>query len=690
MTKGFQLPMPEKQPEQVNTSKHQLDTGKYAIIYPRVSTPEQLKNVSAEMQQDKTFVVKYGWPDNLIIMNTSDLGLSGQLRMEDRPAFNSMLRLITEGTVKTVVAARVDRLFRDRWGKEYSKFMEICYTYGVKVVTLTVNRKNIDYVYDFSKSGDVDQFRRECEAAWKYIEKHIYMMAESKAEIARKGLWFGANMPTGYIPDRREELENGEENPDYRKISPYWLHGKRVQWLFDRFMDLAGNVTALGREINRLPYLFPPFEDHIDREIVKRCQLTKILDEEGKLVGYTIKSDRGLREMLANPVYAGMWVYKGVLIKSNNHDPIVDLGKFLYAYNRLSSTNLDGTPNQEYLERCKKYQKKHQADKSALLKNCVFSKDERYRIRVRDVERKGDQADGPARPFYGFTQREFAGDHRKYMLLAEDVDSFFVMALRKNLSESDNFENFLDEEEAVKDSRNQLLTDIQEQIRAVTSLMNKIEQQIKSGSLTNEKLLKKANDEYEGLDEELTRLLTRKKEISTTKTHAQKRRTYKQFMHDAGEYWDEIVPPEEYPIMVDAFVERIVLDIVSPRFYSMEILWRDPEWGIDKLVCYRQNNPAIRWTTKEDDLLRKYYPTCSPEELLKIFSDRSPGSIKHRAVRLKIRTAKPKMWGEMFANSFSPKDYIIMEQYGLTETDLRDVAGAKLITWSNSGRTRPG
>ena len=108
------------------------------------------------------------------------------------------------------------------------------------------------------------------------------MMAEAKNELGRKGLWFGANMPTGYIPDRREEID-GEVNPDYRKIFPYWRHGEKIDWLYDKFMEQAGNVSGLRREIAMLPYLFPPFEDHIVKEIVNRCPLTKVLDENGNL-----------------------------------------------------------------------------------------------------------------------------------------------------------------------------------------------------------------------------------------------------------------------------------------------------------------------------------------------------------------------------------------------------------------------
>src|SRR5260221_7421463 len=91
--------------------KIEVPTHRPCQVYPRVSTPEQKKNKSAEMQQDKNFAILCGWVDDgkNIIMDTDDLGLSGQLKMEERPAFVKMLRRIAEGTIKTVIAAQVDR-----------------------------------------------------------------------------------------------------------------------------------------------------------------------------------------------------------------------------------------------------------------------------------------------------------------------------------------------------------------------------------------------------------------------------------------------------------------------------------------------------------------------------------------------------------------------------------------------------
>src|SRR6266566_10086895 len=126
--------------------KIDLPTTSYVQIYPRVSTPEQKKNVSAEMQIDKKFALACGWPEELIIVDDRDLGVSGQLRMEERLAFRDMLRRMhgRDGFAKigAVIVRDVARLFRNKWGDEPGKFMEICHAHNILVVTA-------DFVYDF-------------------------------------------------------------------------------------------------------------------------------------------------------------------------------------------------------------------------------------------------------------------------------------------------------------------------------------------------------------------------------------------------------------------------------------------------------------------------------------------------------------------------------------------------------------
>ncbi len=69
-------------------------------------------------------------------------------------------------------------------------------------------------------------------------------------------------------------------------------------------------------------------------------------------------------------------VYKGV-IRYNTHPAIVDYMAFIYAFNRLSPTYLDGTVNNEYQERASRYVKRHSSDKPAYLRNHIAAADEK-------------------------------------------------------------------------------------------------------------------------------------------------------------------------------------------------------------------------------------------------------------------------------------------------------------------------
>ncbi len=653
--------------------KQELLTNYACQVYPRVSSPEQKKNVSAEMQQDKGFAALCGWIEDgtHIIMDADDLGLSGQLRMEERPAFVKMLRNIANGTVKTVIAAQVDRLFRDRWGAEYSKFMEICYMYGVKVVTPNSSRTGIDFIYDFSIAWHVDKFRRKCEEAWSYLENHVYgRMLAAKRELGETGFWAAGSIPIGYSVDRREKID-GMKNPEYRKYIIYEPHARVVRWLFERYRELGGRINDLLREIECRHYLFPAFDANIDAALLTRYANQKVWSEDGTaIIGYTIASDRGLRGLLSNPAYVGYWIYNDIAVNSDNHKPIVDYGLFLYAFNRLSPCHLDGSPNQLFLEKRKRYVKKHRADKPALLKNHIEPEDQGYTIQSWDVPLTGRTTKGTAAVFYGFYPRKSGvRPSAKYMIPALDIDSFFLERFIKRLQNAEGFDDFLSEESAEQQEQIYLQQDIERDIKAAELQMARIEKQIDTGELTNPELLRKANATYTRLQEDLVRLRERQRETTTNKTETQKRRSYKQMMHEAGECWDEVVRTEEIPLMIDTFVEKVVITPHSPRFYTMSIHWLDPEWGCDEALCFRDGNPSLRWSRQEDDLLKRLYPMASREELLQTIPSRSFHAMTHRAHTFKLSRL-------VYETSLIPptmcwKDFQFMQEHCLTEEQMR-------------------
>ena len=675
--------------------------------YPRVSTPEQKKNMSAEMQQDKRFCLLCGWPDDLIIMDTRDLGISGRLRMEERAAFADMITRIADPDprrrVRTIVAANVSRLFRDRWGKEYSRFMEICYTYGVKVVIANKTRSGIEHIYDFSKSSDVELFRRKCEEAWAYIENQIDMMNAFKDEVGYAGRWAGWTFPTGFLADLRETI-NGEENPNYRKYVPYPAWAERVARLQERYRELGGNVSELYRELERTGFLFPPLDDSVPKEIRGKIAISEVYEnpdapkEKRIIKGYRIASMHGLRCILSNPANIGHFVYKGIILY-NNHPSIVEYMDFIYAFNRLSSTNLDGTPNTDYLERASRYDKRHRSEKPAFLRNHIRPADETtYTYYVQEIVIKEH---GMA-PFYTFFLRGAGPLHNVYKISALDVDRLFLARFVERLQTpvaENEFSDFLSQEQAEVKAYQKRLHELQVHINATKSLMAKLKRRITLLTWQDEKDTMRTQEEKEAEEElvaevskaykehklELYRLEDEYEKAINTGTDTEKRRSFKKLMRDAGEAWEEVVTQEDIIELVDLFVRKVTLEWVSPQFFTLTIYWKDDEWETDRTVCFKGGFPAPMWSDKERTILKEYYTTASDKELMNLLPLRNLSGMRRQANRMGIRRRWKKY--EVKIWDFCLRDLEQMELYHLDAKYLHWNEGAKIVTpWQTAER----
>ncbi|MBL4572945.1 MAG: recombinase family protein [Gammaproteobacteria bacterium] len=86
---------------------------KYAVIYTRVSTIEQVQTgISLEVQLEIT--QRYAAFKNLEVISViSDEGVSGSIPLHDRPGGRRLLELVLDPKVSVVIAYKLDRVFRD-------------------------------------------------------------------------------------------------------------------------------------------------------------------------------------------------------------------------------------------------------------------------------------------------------------------------------------------------------------------------------------------------------------------------------------------------------------------------------------------------------------------------------------------------------------------------------------------------
>jgi len=520
---------------------------------------------------------------------------------------------------------------------------------------------------------------------------------------------------------RLEEIQKGPWVEHH--YTPYMPHAERINWVTRRFRELTGNVNVLLAEVSRTPIFLPAFPPdiaalpYISRYAATKVLAPDLLDEDGKpiILGYTILSRQGLKNTLTRPENIGHWVVNDQIVRFNNHLPIVDEGDFLYAIERLSPTYLDGTLNPFFATKRSFYLKQHYAQSTAVLQNHLVSLDADFTIPPRTYAKKGEDAEeGETGTGYGFIPRGCSTNSLKYRIATEEVDGFFFYLLKQKLQTAEGFEDYHEREQKEKEERANALGTLDMQIVACDRAMKKLTKRLvqlstideeEEEDLTDEQraekekqekeLVKAIRDEYNRFSSE-HEALTRRREVLLQQTsQSQKRRTYKELILKVLTYWPDaqvyppeaLIPPEELPMIVDTFVTQVGLDTLSPHFYKMVIVWRDPAWGEDTLICFRSGNPAIQWSDEEDAILRAHYPTTTRDEIMRLLPMRSYASIQSRASFYTIRKMRTHNT-EHLPYGLSLQDYTVMQEIGMSLEALQsgqgvvNLAGASLVSLS--------
>ena len=244
-------------------------------VYTRKSTEEGLEmefnSLDAQREGCEAYVTSQkaeGWV--LVPTHYDDGGFSGGNL--ERPGLKRLLGDIEAGLVDVVVVYKIDRLSRSLM--DFSKLVAVFEDNSVTFVSITqsfntttsMGRLTLNILLSFA------QFEREV------IGERV---RDKVAASRRKGIWMGGPVPFGYrCADRRLLVVEDE--------------AATVRMIFERFLRL-GSATMLVREL-------------ADEGITRRG---KKLDKGG------------LYKMLANRVYIGKAVHKGVAY-DGEHEAIID------------------------------------------------------------------------------------------------------------------------------------------------------------------------------------------------------------------------------------------------------------------------------------------------------------------------------------------------------------------------------
>ncbi len=341
------MPRPLKRPEPpIDPYKAQpLPLGRPAAVYYRQSSEGQIGNVMTTLQTIDMIehLMDRGWVRENVHMIDADAAVSGTKKIRERKGMSHLYDLIEAGMIGLVAAQDVDRFFRDVTMIETNLFIDACKRNNVQVMT---PRMVYDFAHPIMGSSHVKMFREEAQRAADYLEYQIRgRLVKARHSRSAAGMWSGRKILPGFMVDCRAKIDE-QRNPDFRKYKRFDLYADVILRYFEIFRENNGNLHQTWNIIDRNGPYFP---DLTEGMIPAGFKATDHLDHRSQFTGGLTPSRMGLENMLINVAYIGHWIHMGAITQWNNHEPIIPLDLFMYAYNRISPTDFHGEPNPNYV-----------------------------------------------------------------------------------------------------------------------------------------------------------------------------------------------------------------------------------------------------------------------------------------------------------------------------------------------------
>jgi DNA invertase Pin-like site-specific DNA recombinase len=246
-----------------------------AVVYVRQSTPQQLQNNQESTRRQYELAERarrMGWPDAAVRVIDDDLGMSGA-SSQDRAGFQRLVAAIGMGEVGIVLVTEVSRL--SRLNSDWHRVIELCAVFGTLIA-------DEDGVYDPRNPND--RLLLGGKGTLFAAELHILQarMRGALTSKAERGE-LAVALPVGYR--RRPDGVVVQDPDDAVRLA--------IATVFERFAAL-GNARAVLRYFVGNGLMVP--------------RLVQTGPDMGRIV-WERPVYRMFHRMLANPAYAGTFVY---------------------------------------------------------------------------------------------------------------------------------------------------------------------------------------------------------------------------------------------------------------------------------------------------------------------------------------------------------------------------------------------
>jgi DNA invertase Pin-like site-specific DNA recombinase len=615
------MPRPLKRPEApIDPYKAQpLPLGRPAAVYYRQSSEGQIGNISTTLQTIDMIehLLDRGWLRENVHMIDADAAVSGTKKIHERKGMTQLMQMIEAGQIGLVAAQDVDRFFRDVTMIETNKFIEACRANNVQVMT---PRMVYDFAHPIMGSSHIKMFREEAQRAADYLEYQIRgRLVKARHSRSAGGMWSGRKILPGFMVDCRAKV-NEQRNPDFRKYKRFDLYADVALRYFELFRENNGNLFQTWRFIERNGPYFP---DIVEGMVPEGFKATDHLDRRSLVTGKLTPSHTGLEYMLVNVAYIGHWVHMGAVVQWNNHEPIIPLDLFMYAFNRLSPTDFHGEPNPNYVP----YRPWVRHDKAArpvpppAYAGLVHTDDQPTHPHKRLATIWNVEAGKYEYLLNDYPLRSRMWKVRAF-ILEEMVDAMLLERLRATTIDEAAWAAALASVENVDQSE---LRRLKAAIRQAETAKDNIIASL--GLLSNPEMVTRAQARYEAANHEISGLQA---ELARIQSGAQKSVSLadaRPALELVIARWGD-VPNGEKRALFEAFAQYINVSKVSRKSKRISIHWRD---GSVSTRTTTHRSLGYFWEDDELETLRALVEGHAPQwRILRAFPDYTWRSIQER------------------------------------------------------------
>jgi hypothetical protein len=657
MSNTHRFRKPEDMPEENIRMRgmRALLTNNPLAIYVRQSQMAQAVDHRASRElQSKDFIehaTKLGWRRELIEVY-DDTGLTAVLGINDRERLLDMYEDIKRGSIKTVMIYMIDRLFRDEFLTEATRFGETCAKMGVMLITY------YGQIYDLQDDIDYGNFIMECRWAYhSYKNGILRRMNDLRAFVGKRGEYDGRPLAWGFML-----------NPEVPwQIIEYKPHAEVVrERLYPRFIELDFNLCKLAREFDGID-LFPPIPGHL----VKWFHTPKKPEPNG---WYRLNRG-GLTNLLCNPMYIGWWGYLGEW-KQDNHPAILDEDTFWTVFYHVSPVDIDGTP----LLRVKRYEQTKTMECPVLLKRLLHGEEQGQHV-VAYPNRKRGKILG-----WGYRVFDQSASHKRKLLAnlqSAVIDHAVVerlLALLRDQKALEDYQTRMQQNMAKMAKRKEQL---QEDFDSVEKGLKGALRIMEDGDVDDEAYAEAKRKRKELLAKKQLLEAELRKEHPVKKVATVPTLSYKDLLVKVRDKWDSgIFTIADKRQLLAEFLEQVTVHKLSAHFYRLRIYWHITEQPEELLLWYPDGDRPL-WTEEEEAKLRACYP--DKEKLMEVLPTRTWASILRHAWELGKAKANPRLSRAAYMpleDLLTLQDRQVMIYYGV---NLDDVPRRKPVSmlWSS-------